>query len=65
MLSLESYETELVPDQRFNGLGLSGALLERILYRNYQELMSSRPSGTEIVREIDWERMGVKRTMKP
>lgn len=59
MLSLDTYETELIPGRSLNGLGLSGELLERVLHLNYEEVIASRPKGTEIIREINWENMGV------
>jgi predicted TIM-barrel fold metal-dependent hydrolase len=62
MLSLDSYEVELLPGRPLNGLGLSGELLERILYRNYEALIASRPKGTEITRKINWANLGVVRT---
>jgi predicted TIM-barrel fold metal-dependent hydrolase len=62
MLSLDSYEVELLPGRPLNGLGLSGELLERILYRNYEALIASRPKGTEITRKITWANLRVVRT---
>ena len=62
MLATTSYETDVLPGRRLKGLGLSGAALERILYRNYEAFMALRPRGTEIARDIDWTRMGVART---
>jgi len=62
MLATESYEVDFLPGKRLRGLGLTGATLERILYRNYEAFMALRPRGTEITRDIDWSRMGVART---
>ncbi len=53
MLATESYEVDFLPGTRHRGLGLTGAALERILYRNYEAFMAVRPRGTEITRDID------------
>lgn len=44
------------------GLQLRRELLERILYKNFEEFIAKRPRGTRITREIVWTRMGVERT---
>lgn len=62
MLAMASYEVDFLPGRQFRGLGLSGEVLERILYRNYETFMASRPRGTVITRDVDWARMGVART---
>lgn len=62
MLATASYEVDFLPGRQLRGLSLSGAALERILYRNYEAFMALRPRGTEITRDIDWTRMGVART---
>ncbi len=62
MLATASYEVDFLPGRQLRGLSLSGAALERILYRNYEASMALRPRGTEITRDIDWTRMGVTRT---
>lgn len=60
MLSKKRYTTPLVPDKILNGLGLRGELLERVMYKNYEEFLARKPRGTRITREIDWSRMNVK-----
>ncbi|MDJ0864538.1 MAG: amidohydrolase family protein [Myxococcota bacterium] len=62
MLATSSYEVDFLPDRQLRGLGLSGAILEGILYRNYETFMALRPRGTQITRQIDWTKMGVART---
>lgn len=62
MLAMASCEVDFLPGRQFRGLGLSGEVLERILYRNYETFVASRPRGTVITRDVDWARMGVART---
>lgn len=62
MLTQETYTTPVMPGKVLNGLSLNGELLERILYRNFEELVVKRPKGTRITRRIDWSNMGVKQT---
>ena len=62
MLTAETYETAVAPGQLLNGLTLNGALLDRILYKNYDAMVESRPEGTRITRDIDWSQMGVELT---
>ena len=64
MLATNSYEVDFLPSKRLRGLGLTGATLERILYRNYESFMALRPQDTEITRDIDWTRMGVAKTSR-
>jgi len=59
MLSKKSYTSAAIPGGELNGLALSDEQLSRVLFRNYHEFRASRPRGTKITREIDWERMNV------
>lgn len=59
MLTKDTYTTALVPGETLHGLALGGELLERILYRNYEEFTAKRPRGTAITRKINWKRTGV------
>ena len=57
VLSSASYSSPAIPGGPHKGLQLSDELLSRILFRNYLAFCASRPSGTKITREINWERM--------
>lgn len=59
MLTQETYTTPLIPNTTLNGLALTSPALDDILYRNFARFMALKPSGTQITREIDWERMGI------
>jgi predicted TIM-barrel fold metal-dependent hydrolase len=62
MLSRRTYTTPVVQGQTLNGLALSPALLERVLYKNYLDFSAKQPSGTVITRRIDFARLGVDPT---
>jgi len=65
MLSKDTYTTPLIPGETLNGLALPPDLLERVLYKNYEDFLASKPKNTRITRKINWARMGsafVKRT---
>ena len=59
MLSKETYTTPAIPGVTLNGLALPDPLLNRVLYKNYEDFLAKRPKGTKITRNIDWARMGV------
>ena len=59
MLSKETYTTPAIPGQTLNGLALPDWILERVLYKNFEALKNRKPRGTEITREINWDRMNV------
>ncbi|HPC16602.1 MAG TPA: amidohydrolase family protein [Candidatus Hydrogenedentes bacterium] len=59
MLTQTAYTTSVLPREEFRGLALKTDLLERILYKNFQDFTALKPKGTKITRKIDWNRMGV------
>ncbi len=59
MLTKATYTTSIVPGMTLRGLELRGPVLDRILYQNYEEIVAAKPKGTKILRQIDWNRMGV------
>jgi predicted TIM-barrel fold metal-dependent hydrolase len=63
-LTQSTYQTPLIPGVTLNGLALAPDLLERIFHKNYEDLMAAKPHGTEITRQINWKRMGVKQTLR-
>lgn len=60
MLSKDSYETKWIPGKKLRGLKLPDYILEKILYKNADNLRQLRPAGTKIEREINWDRVNVK-----
>ena len=62
MLTKNTYVTPVVPEEPLQGLQLRGDLLERVLYRNFEEMKASRPDGTRIIRRFDWTNTGVEPT---
>lgn len=62
MLTKKSYEAVIGTSLRLQGLGLSPGLSQRILYENFEAFKAKRPSGTKIVRAIDWTAMGIQPT---
>ncbi len=62
MLSCEMYTTPCIPGQTLRGVALSKELLDRVLYKNYEDFLASRPKGTSIARNVDLARMGVTPT---
>jgi len=62
MLTQETYTTPAVPGQTLNGLALPDYLLNRVLYKNYEDFVAKRPRDTKITRKIDWARMNVAPT---
>ncbi|MDQ1257850.1 MAG: Amidohydro-rel protein, partial [Candidatus Hydrogenedentes bacterium] len=59
MLSKETYTTTAIPGETLKGLALPGYLLERVLYKNYNDFIAKQPTDTQITRKIDWKRMNV------
>ncbi len=59
MLTQDRYTTPVLAHDSLRGLGLEPELLERVLYKNFQEFTALKPKGTKIARKIDWEQMGV------
>lgn len=62
MLTRESYTTPCIPGKTLRGVALPKALLDRVLHRNYEDFLASRPKGTTIARNVDLARMGVTPT---
>ena len=68
MLSKETYTTGAIRDKEsrepevLNGLALPNELLERVLFKNYEDFVAKRPKGTRITRKIKWDRMNVRPT---
>lgn len=62
LLSKERYTTRVVPGSTLRGLALPEELLERVLYRNYEEFRAARPAAAAPTRAVDWSRMGVEPT---
>lgn len=62
MLSKDTYTSPLIPGETLRGVALPDWLLNRVLYKNYEEFVAKRPKGTEITRSIDWKRMSVTPT---
>ncbi len=44
----------------FNGLALPNHLLERVLWKNYEDFLAKKPVGTYVTREIEWKNMGAE-----
>lgn len=66
MLTLDEYTCSFVKDRqgkdmKLKGLKLSEVILEKVLYKNYEDFTSRKPVGTVIEREIDWSKMNVKK----
>lgn len=64
MLTRPTYATPLLPGQTLHGLALSPDLLERVLYKNFEEFSAKRPVGTRITRTMDFTRMEVTPTLR-
>ncbi|HPO14938.1 MAG TPA: amidohydrolase family protein [Candidatus Hydrogenedentes bacterium] len=62
MLTKDTYTSPLIPGETLRGVALPDWLLDRVLYKNYEEFTARRPKGTEITRSIDWGRMNVTPT---
>jgi len=61
MLTRETYTTPLLPGRSLRGLALDNALLENLLYKNYQQFKEKKPKGTKPSRPVRWENIGVPR----
>jgi predicted TIM-barrel fold metal-dependent hydrolase len=61
LLSRTQYAAPLAAGATLRGLALPAALLENILYRNFERFMALRPKDTVIRREIDWSQMNTPR----
>ena len=67
MLTKKTYTTPHIVDKKtgnpvvLRGLALPPRLLERVLYKNYEDFLAARPRDTQITREIIWSRMGIRR----
>ncbi|MBI2431366.1 MAG: amidohydrolase family protein [Candidatus Hydrogenedentes bacterium] len=59
MLTQAEYNTPFLPNETFRGLQLPPALLENILFKNYERFEQLKPVGTKITRKINWVNMGV------
>ena len=60
MLTQKTYTSLIFPGEIKNGLALDGALLERILYKNYEAFSALRPKGTLPRHSFDWSQLGGK-----
>lgn len=60
LLGKATYQSPVLPGETLNGLALPPDLLNRILRDNYLAFKAKKPTGTEITRKIDWDRMGLK-----
>jgi PAS domain-containing protein len=56
MLTQQTYTSPVMPGETLKGLALPPAILERVLYKNYEEFVKSRPKGTK-VQPVSWTRM--------
>lgn len=59
MLTLDQYESEILPGEVLEGLGLRDRLLDNVSAENYKRFRQRRPTGTYASREIDWRALGV------
>lgn len=69
MLTKKQYTSEFVPKldeagkpvrgelEVLTGLALPREILEKVLYKNYEAMVASRPEGTVITDAIDWSKM--------
>ncbi len=62
MLTKDTYTSPLIAGETLNGLELAPALLEGVLYKNYEAFLALKPKGTRITGKIDWSKMNVKPT---
>ncbi len=62
MLTKDTYTSPLIPGETLKGVALPDWLLDRILYKNYEDLVAKKPKGTRITRSLDWGRMNVTPT---
>ncbi|GMV95028.1 MAG: hypothetical protein AMXMBFR82_48060 [Candidatus Hydrogenedentota bacterium] len=60
LLGKATYHSPVLPGQTLNGLNLPPDLLNRILRENYLAFQAKKPTGADIARPIDWDRMGLK-----
>lgn len=60
MLTQDHYTTPVLPHESLRGIALEPELLDRVLYKNFEDLTALKPRGTKITRTIDWGRMGVE-----
>lgn len=60
MLATEQYKTPLLPDLPLRGLALPPALLENILYRNFERFQALKPENTRIEHPLDWSQLRVR-----
>jgi predicted TIM-barrel fold metal-dependent hydrolase len=59
MLTKKTFTTPVAPNEVFHGLELPPALLDRVLYKNFQEFAAFRPAHTQIRRSINWSKTGI------
>ncbi len=62
MLTKSHYQTPLVPGV-LRGLALKPEEVERVLFRNYEAFVNSRPRDTK-VGAVDWTKVGVPLTLR-
>ena len=60
MLTRTRYETPLMEGRTLNGLALDAALLENLLYKNFERFRALEPEGTCLTRDTDWRNMSVR-----
>jgi predicted TIM-barrel fold metal-dependent hydrolase len=61
VLEKDWYTTPVIPETRLRGLSLPPEIVDRVMFRNFEEFVAKRPAGTTITRAVDWKRMGVKK----
>jgi predicted TIM-barrel fold metal-dependent hydrolase len=59
MLTLDQYESGVLPGEVLQGLGLDEILLDNILTDNYKQFRRRRPKETQLSKHIDWRAVGV------
>jgi len=64
MLSKAEYTTEVVPGKTLKGLALGREALERVLFKNFDALVASKPSNTQ-TGPIEWKKLGIPDTPRP
>jgi predicted TIM-barrel fold metal-dependent hydrolase len=56
MLSKQTYTTPMLRDEVLYGVALPPALLERILYKNFEKFLTLKPTNTK-AGSVNWKRM--------
>jgi predicted TIM-barrel fold metal-dependent hydrolase len=58
MLTQQTYTTPIMPGETLKGLALPPAIIERVLYKNFEEFSARKPKGTK-VQPISWTQMKI------